>query len=199
MMSDTRSRCWRVDSMRRSAAFFLALYLVMPAASSMRPTPLLGPRRDDEPDPALLDDGVSLGADARAQEELDHVTQTARDAVQEVVALPVAEQPAGHDDFGGADCSPGNAPGGRRRIERGSVEGQRDLGEARRPSRLRAREDHVLHGASTQVLGGLLTHHPADGVHDVRLAAAVRTHDRRDFGSKMISTRFSWWSSRRTT
>src|SRR5438552_1792118 len=37
MMSDTRSRCWRVDSMRRSAARFFVLYFVMPAASSMRP------------------------------------------------------------------------------------------------------------------------------------------------------------------
>ena len=36
MMSDTRSKCCRVDSIRRSASFFLALYLVMPAASSMR-------------------------------------------------------------------------------------------------------------------------------------------------------------------
>ena len=37
MMSVTRSRCWRVASMRRSATFFFALYFVMPAASSMRP------------------------------------------------------------------------------------------------------------------------------------------------------------------
>ena len=35
-MSETRSKCWREASMRRSATFFFTLYFVMPAASSMR-------------------------------------------------------------------------------------------------------------------------------------------------------------------
>ena len=44
--------------------------------------PILRPRRDDEPDSPLLDDGVGLRADPGAEEELDHVTQPRRDAVQ---------------------------------------------------------------------------------------------------------------------
>src|SRR5262249_8564118 len=41
-------------------------------------------------------------------------------------------------------------------------------------------EDHVFHGATTEVLRALLSEHPADGVDDVRLPAAVRADDRRD-------------------
>ena len=38
----------------------------------------------------------------------------------------------------------------------------------------RAVEDHVLHGLAAQVLRRGLAQHPAHGVDDVRLAAAVR-------------------------
>ena len=60
-------------SIFRSAALRRDLYFVTPAASSMRHAPVLGLGGDDEPDPALLDDGVGAGADAGAEEELDDV------------------------------------------------------------------------------------------------------------------------------
>ena len=46
----------------------------------------------------------------------------------------------------------------------------------RRP-RLRTREDDVVHPLAAEPARGLLAHHPADGIDDVGLAAAVRAHD----------------------
>ena len=60
------------------------------------------------------------------------------------------------------------------------VERQRHLGHAERTAAIGAREDDVLHLLAAQVLGRLLAHAPADGVHDVRLAAAVGSHHRSD-------------------
>ena len=51
------------------------------------------------------------------------------------------------------------------------------FGHAERRLVLAAGEDDVLHRPAAQVLGALLAHGPADGVHDVGLAAAVRAHD----------------------
>ena len=69
-MSVTRSRFCRVSSILRSASFRRCLYLVTPAASSMKVCDL--PGADDLTDAALLDDGVGLGADAGAEKEIGH-------------------------------------------------------------------------------------------------------------------------------
>ena len=55
---------------------------------------------DDEPDLALLDDRVGLGARARAEEQVGDVAQAHRGLVDEVVALAAAVQPARHRDLG---------------------------------------------------------------------------------------------------
>ena len=55
----------------------------------------------------------------------------------------------------------------------GVVHHQGDLTEAQGISPGGAAENDVLHLAATEGLGALLTQHPADGVHDVGLAAAV--------------------------
>ena len=54
---------------------------------------------------------------------------------------------------------------------------QGDLGELGRLAGVGALEDDVLHLAAAQGLGALLAQHPADGVGDVALAAAVGTDD----------------------
>src|SRR5690606_4151747 len=56
--------------------------------------PILGTCADDLPDPALLDDGVRLRADARAEEELGHVAEADLRFVDEVFARAVAEKTA---------------------------------------------------------------------------------------------------------
>ena len=66
-----------------------------------------------------------------------------------------------------------------------------------RPTGLRGRravEDHVLHGVAAQVLGGGLAQHPAHGVDDVGLAAAVGADD----ADEMARESGSWWDRRRT-
>ena len=54
------------------------------------------------------------------------------------------------------------------------------------PSGFRSRvpgEDHVFHPRAAQALRGLLAQHPTDGVAEVGLAAAVRSHDGGDAGA----------------
>ena len=62
----------------------------------------------------------------------------------------------------------------------GVVEGDRHLGQAVGTAGLGAVEDDVFHGAPRRCLRALLAHAPADGVHDVRLAAAVGADDADD-------------------
>ena len=56
-------------------------------------------------------------------------------------------------------------------------QGQGDVGHPDRLAVPRAGEDHVLHAGAAEALGGLLAQHPADGIAEVRLPAAVRAHD----------------------
>ena len=53
----------------------------------------------------------------------------------------------------------------------------RDVGEIVSRPRRGAGEDHVVHLAAAQAARRGLAHHPAQGLDEVRLAAAVRTHD----------------------
>ena len=57
------------------------------------------------------------------------------------------------------------------------LEGEVHLGQAERLARGAAVEDDVFHRVAAQLLGALLAHHPADGVGDVGLAAAVGPDD----------------------
>ncbi len=120
--------------------------------------------------PALSDDGVPLPAQARVHEQLVDVLEAAGTAVDVVFALPGAVIPAGHRHL---------------RLLQGKevlrvVQHQGDLGKAQALALLGAVEDHVLHLAAPEGAGGLLPHHPADGVRDVGLARAVGPHHRRD-------------------
>ncbi len=59
-------------------------------------------------------------------------------------------------------------------------EAQRHLGTMDRLPSGRALEDRLLHSSTADRGGPLLAQHPAQAVGDVRLAAAVGAHDRRD-------------------
>ena len=76
--SVTRSRFCSVASSLRSASRRRALYLLMPAASSISMAAFFGLRGDDLGDATLLDDRVALGPDPRVAEEVVDVAQTAR-------------------------------------------------------------------------------------------------------------------------
>jgi hypothetical protein len=57
------------------------------------------------------------------------------------------------------------------------VEEERDLGGIARGARRGAGEDDVVHAGRAHVLVGTLAHHPAKGLDEVRLAAAIRPDD----------------------
>ena len=127
---------------------------------------VLGPGVDDLADHALLDDRVAARPQAGAQEQVGDVAAPAAGAVEVVVALAVAAD-------GALD---------RNLVERGVLAGDGVVGvvEDQLHRRLRHRlarrgagEDHVGQRVAAQAAGGALAHHPAHGVDDVRLAAAV--------------------------
>ena len=91
--------------------------------------------------------------------------------VDEVLAFAAAVEAAGHGDLGIVEV--GEHVGG-------IIEGERHLAERLALARLRAVEDDVLHIGAAHGLGRLLAEHPADGVGNVALAAAVRPHDTGD-------------------
>ena len=116
---------------------------------------------------ALADDGVALPAQARVHKQLVDVLQADGSAVDVVLALPRAVVPPGDHylrllhvkEVGGV------------------VQHQGHLGVARLLALGGAAEDHVLHLAAPEGPGGLLPHHPANGVGDVGLARAVGAHN----------------------
>ncbi len=125
---------------------------------------------NDLRDAPLLDDGVAPGPDPGVPEEVEDVPQTAGDLVDQVLGLAAAVEAPGD-----LDLAEGGE--GRRRRAVAVVEGEDHLGHAHGRAPLGAREDHVLHALAAQPAGRLLAHHPAHGVHHVRLAAAVGADD----------------------
>ena len=131
---------------------------------------LLRLRLDETRDRALLDDGVAAGAKTGAEEEIGDVAPPAPRTVQVVgrLALTVDEPPD-------RDLVPsGETPAGP---PVGVVETQLDRGLADRPARSRAVEHDVGEELSAQLPRRALSHHPAHGIDDVGLAAAVGPDD----------------------
>jgi hypothetical protein len=63
---------------------------------------------------------------------------------------------------------------------RNTAEFQAHFRGCRRPPRVAAAEDHVLHAVAPQTLRALLAQNPREGIDHVALAAAVRSNNRRD-------------------
>ena len=158
------------------AQCFLLLALVLGDACGFleNGAAVLGTRREDRVDLALLHDRVGGAADAGIHEHGVDVAQAARRFVELVLARAVAENATRDGDF----------VVGRAEVLLAIAEGQRDLGHAGRRTRFGAGKDDVLHFAAAQGLGRLLAEHPADAVEDVALAAAVGADDGGDSGMK---------------
>src|SRR5438067_1762127 len=131
---------------------------------------VLALRLDDARDRALLDDGVAARAEPRAEKQVGDVLAPAAHAVDEVRRGVVARHLALQRDLAVARV-------GAADLAVGVVEHQLHGGHADRLARGGAIEHHVRHVVAAQMLGGELAHHPAHGVDDVRLAAAVGTDD----------------------
>ena len=125
---------------------------------------------DDRVDLPLLHEGVAAGDESGAEEEVAQILQADRPAIDEVLAVPRTEEPAGDDDFVFFD--------GKEAVF--VVEVQRAFGHARRRPAVGAVEDDVRHLLAAQAGGALFAQDPFDGIEDVRLAATVRTDDARD-------------------
>ena len=163
--------------------------------------PIRRARTQDQPDLALLDDGVRLCAEPRIHQELVHVPQAAHLSVDEVLAVARSIQPPNHLDLtperrrievvpAAVHAGPGVvmpvaiavavSVGPRARRARDARQEQPHLGRPRRLAGVAAAEDHILHLVATKALGALLAEHPRDGIRDVALATAVRPDDGRD-------------------
>ena len=93
-MSSMRVRFCCAASSFSSAARRRALYFVTPAASSMSMPAIGRARAQDQPDLALLDDRVGLGAEARVHQQVVDVPEAAGLTVDQVFALTRAIEPA---------------------------------------------------------------------------------------------------------
>ncbi len=134
--------------------------------------PVLGTGVEHCVDLALADDDVLLAADARVGQELLHVEEPTRHAVDRVLAVTRAEQRAGDRDLGEID----------REDAGGVVDRERDLRAAERRALGRPREDDVVHLLGADRRRRLGAEHPADRVDDVGLAAAVGPDHHGDAG-----------------
>src|SRR5690606_35563009 len=130
---------------------------------------LFGPGLDQAVDHALADDGIPARAQPGTQKNIVDIAAAHLLPVDVVAAGAVAGQHATHRDFGI------RAPlAGHPAI--GIVEYQFDRRAGRGLAVDRTIENHVLHRLATQLGGLALAQHPAYGIDDVRLAAAVRAH-----------------------
>ena len=130
---------------------------------------VLGARVQHGVELPLADDHVHLAPEAGVAQELLHVEQAARLAVDGVLARAVAEQRARDRDLAVLD----------RQRAVGVVDREADLRAAERAARGGAGEDDVLHLAAAQRLRALLPHDPGERVDDVGLARAVGADDAR--------------------
>ena len=136
--------------------------------------PLPGLGGEDVIQTVLVHEGVSLGIDAGAGEEILDVAKPAHAFVEQVFALSGAIKAAGH-----AHLAP-------RYVETPViVEDETDFSQSHRLPGRRAVEDHVFHLLSAESLGALLAESPANGVRDVGLAAAVRADDAGNAGEDL--------------
>ena len=127
-------------------------------------------------DVPLRQDAVARPPNPRAQEQLLDVLQPARRAIQKIFAPAITKNPPRQRHFIVTHFDP-------RRLQTffaDAAQRERHFAHAQRFPAVRAVEYHIRHLAAAQGFGRLLAEHPADGVGDVGLAAAVRPDDGRD-------------------
>ena len=119
-------------------------------------------------DLALPDDGIPLFAQPHAVQTIDDVFHAAGLFVDEVFALPAAEKTAREGDLLVIEVG---------KHMRGIIERERHFAERLALARLCSAENDVLHTRTAHRLCRLFTEHPANGIGNVALAAAVRPDD----------------------
>ena len=157
---------------------FGQLLLRLAAASLVAPDPgdlleqrpaLLGPQGERLVDHALADEQERVVGEMRSVEQVDEIAQADPLAIEEVVVLAGAVQPAAQLEHLVVD---------RQQAVR-VVEQDRDVRHALRGPALGAGPDDVL-GLARAKGAALLSERPAEGVGEVRLARAIRADDRAD-------------------
>ncbi len=122
---------------------------------------------DDLRDSALSDDCIAVSAEAGVHEQLVDILQADIPAVDEILAVAAAVEPPRDRDL--------RLRFGQRMVT--VVDRQRHSGKAHLLALRRTGKDDILHALAAQLLRGLLAQHPADGIADIALAAAVRSDD----------------------
>ena len=131
---------------------------------------VFGAGGDQGADAALADHAGSAGTGCQVGEQGLHVARPHLLAVHPVGAAGAAGDLA-------ADLKLRLFVEGGRNDAGGLVEEQRDLGDIARGTGGGAGEDDIVHLAAAQAAGAVLAHGPAERLHHVRLAAAVRADD----------------------
>ena len=135
----------------------------------------VGSLQDQFVDRSLADDRVAVRTQPSVQQQLGDVLKPHARAIEQVLAVSRAVQPAGDAHFGILD----------RQAAVGVVEDERDLGHAQRLPRRRAREDHLLRLARPDRLRRLLAEHPQHAIGNIGLAGTVRADDDDDAGQEL--------------
>ena len=128
---------------------------------------LLGAEAQDFVDEALAHEGVAAGAEAAVLEEFLDFAEADGASVEAEFGFAVAVDAALDFDFGGFDAEPGVCV----------VEAEADFGEAGWGALGGAGEDHVVESFDAEGAVCAFADHPAEGVHDVGFAGAVRSDD----------------------
>ena len=147
----------------------LALGFILGNASRLlkHRAPFLGLGGKDLVDLSLSHDRVTGPANTGVHEQLLNVFEAAGLAVEEILAPAVAMDPAHDFDLVKFAAELFFAVGQQ----------QRDLAHLRGLTGIRALENHVLHLAAAQRLGGLLAEHPTNGVGHIGFTAAIGPYD----------------------
>ena len=120
-------------------------------------------------DAILPDDAHAIAPQPRIGEKVADVLQATARLVDEELALARAKETARDDDLAVIDGHVSLV-----------LKEERDFRDAHGVPRRAARKDDVLGLRAAQSTHILLAEHPAHGVRDIALAAAVRSDDRRD-------------------
>ena len=119
---------------------------------------------------SLPNEGIPLLAQPRVHEKFIDIPQADSSSIDGVFTFSGPIVPAGHRHL---------LPTVGQQVL-ALLQGEGHLGKALTLAVLGAAEDHILHLTSPQGPGGLLPQHPADGIGQIGLAAAVGPHDCRD-------------------
>ena len=148
-------------------AMLAALEPSEPCGLLQQRAPLLRLRAEDLLDPPLPDDRVHPAAEPEIGEQLDEIDATDGGAIQQVLALSPAMEPAGDGELGVR----------QRPFAVGVVEEQLDLAEVFAGTAAAAGEEHVVGLLGAKLRGSHRPGRPDDCVGDVGLPGAVGPHD----------------------